>query len=114
MASHLLLTDSYGHPCVVLGEAIVTATVDTKVSPKGAPKGTPTTLLTLGDGSSLHVLEAPQDLYDELTEELIAEFSLEEDPDGDPEESEESEDDAEETPEEPPARAARILKLQRD
>jgi fructoselysine-6-P-deglycase FrlB-like protein len=73
-----------------MGDAIVTATVDTTVSPKGAPKGTPTTLLTLGEGSSIHICESPEDLFEALVElgsdEDSVEFELG-DPEDDPEEA---------------------------
>lgn len=83
MGTHLLLTDSLGHPCVVHGDAIMLATVDPKVAPKGAAKGTPTTLLILGEGTQIHVQETPEELYDELVDGV--EVSL----DGDDVEAEE-------------------------
>ena len=106
MSAFMLLTDSYGNPCVVQGEYIVLAVKD-KYG----------THLTLGNGSELHVQESPEELYDDLAP-LMGEFALEEDPDGDPEEDpdEVSDGDPEEDPEEQeePTRQARILRLQRD
>ena len=100
MSAFMLLTDSYGNPCVVQGDYIVLAVKD-KYG----------THLTLGNGSELHVQESPEELYDDLAP-LMGEFALEEDPDGDPEEDPDG--DPEEDPQVEPARQARILRLQRD